>query len=77
MIPKYEMRFGSRAIVGPYIARSASDKTEDWPFWYVTSESDGRLNCLRFVDYPLAMFTSKEMALAIAADANKKIGSLK
>lgn len=27
-----------------YYARSASDKTDDWPFWFVADDSQGGLN---------------------------------
>ena len=49
---------------GPYTARSASDKTDDWPYWYVAGP-DGRRNVLYFPDKPGAVFTDKETALAI------------
>jgi hypothetical protein len=59
---------------GPYIARSASDKTDDWPLWYVAGP-DGRTNY--FTDLggkrnpPLTpMFTSREDAEMLAARWN-------
>lgn len=59
---------------GPYKARSASDKTDDWPFWFVCQHDEARIaglfNILRI---GLAMFTSKERAQEIAATANKEI----
>jgi hypothetical protein len=53
---------------GPYVARSASDRTDDWPYWYVTPKSDGRSNCLEFSNG--ATFADRETAKAIAAHAN-------
>lgn len=58
--------FGS----GPYVARSASDRTDDWPFWYVTN--DGRTNALRFPGCGGAVMTSREVAEEIARRANEK-----
>lgn len=55
---------------GPYVAKSASEKTEDWPFWYVCGP-DG-INCLRFPREPGAVFTSRSAAEWIADDANSK-----
>lgn len=34
---------------GPFKARSASDRTDDWPLWYVAGP-DKRTNVLRAVD---------------------------
>ncbi|MCJ7993255.1 hypothetical protein J5N58_01410 [Rhizobium cremeum] len=56
-----------------YYARSASDRTDEWPFWFVADKQQGGLNvtvrlfpglegCLPFVD--------RRTAVAIAADAN-------
>jgi hypothetical protein len=57
---------------GPFVARSASDKTDDWPFWMVCqadrSRPNGLLNLLRFPTGQ--MFTSRDAAEAIAAKAN-------
>lgn len=50
----------------PYTARSASDKTDDWAYWYVTD--DGRTNRLAFENG--AVFASKEHAIDIADKAN-------
>lgn len=30
--------------MGRYYARSASDKTDDWPFWFVADSQRGGLN---------------------------------
>ena len=54
---------------GPYIARSASDNTDDWPLWYVAGP-DGRKNILAFEDKPMARFTDRESAELIAKTAN-------
>ncbi len=60
---------------GPYIARSASDKTDDWPFWYV-SGPDGRTNYLTDLNGtkhpPLTpALTTKEIAVMVADMWNK------
>lgn len=54
---------------GPYTARSASDRTEDWPLWYVAGP-DGRTNVLRSTD-PAAdklgpKFTDRVTAQSVA-----------
>ena len=41
----------------PVKARSASDRTEDWPFWFLTD--DGRRNIMRFPDKPGAVFSDR------------------
>ncbi len=56
------------AGAAPFTARSASDKTDNWPFWYVTD--DGRRNVLRFPNAPGAVFTDRQTAEMIAAKAN-------
>ena len=53
---------------GPFKARSASDKTDDWPFWFVCGP-DG-INCLTFPHAPGAVFTERARAEDIAKDAN-------
>jgi hypothetical protein len=53
---------------GPYTARSASDNTDEWPYWYVTN--DGRTNILEFPGG--AVFTIRERAEKIAKDENEK-----
>jgi len=55
---------------GPYMARSASDKTEDYPLWYVAGP-DGIQNYLTDLggwreDRSSPMFVSKEFAIALA-----------
>lgn len=60
------------AIGGPYSARSASDRTDDWPFCYVCG-ADGRSNVLSFLPpYYGAVLTSKEAALLIAERFNRE-----
>jgi hypothetical protein len=51
---------------GPYIARSASDKTDDWPFWYVAT-NNGRTNALSSTG---GLFTDPDTAKAIAKCCN-------
>jgi len=53
---------------GPYIARSASDKTPDWPFWYVAGP-DGRTNYMTGLGGrpSIGVFTTKQCAQALAA----------
>lgn len=46
---------------GPYFARSASDRTDDWPFWFVES---GGLNCMSGPGG--AVLTSREVAEGLA-----------
>ena len=55
---------------GPYKARSASDNTDDWPFWYVAGP-DGRLNVLGFTDKSGAIFTDRESAERYAMTGNE------
>ena len=56
---------------GPYTARSANDRTDDWPSWYVTN--DGRRNVQSFPDKPGAVLTDRETAEAMAAWANANV----
>lgn len=56
---------------GPYTARSASDNTDDCPFWYVAGP-DGRRNVLRFPDMPGRTLTARSLAETIAAAANSE-----
>jgi hypothetical protein len=66
--------FGTRVRLWgspPFTARSASDRTDDWPIWYVTD--DGRRNVLRFPDKSGAVLTSREDAEEIAKEANAKV----
>lgn len=55
---------------GPYVARSASDRTDDWPYWYVHG-ADG-VNCVRWHAHPFALFMSRAEALAVAAALNER-----
>ena len=63
---------------GRFYARSASDRTEDWPFWFVADSNKGGLN----VTGPLfekltgerahgAVFAPRDEAKLIAAHANQ------
>lgn len=58
-----------------YFARSASDKTDDWPFWYVADREKGNLNVTVKLE-PLLEgalpFTSKEYAIRLAKRANEE-----
>jgi hypothetical protein len=59
-------------------ARSASDKTDDWPFWYVTKDTPSEHNDTKeaiehisgrvFISLP---FVSKEAALQIVDIMNE------
>jgi hypothetical protein len=53
---------------GPYVARSASDRTDDWPYWFVHG-ADG-VNCLHWHEAPLALFVPRDVAEACAAALN-------
>lgn len=60
------------ATGGPYRARSASDRTDDWPFWYVCGP-DGRRNVLSFsAPYYGAVLTIRPIAEAIAEKFNRE-----
>lgn len=50
---------------GPYRARSASDRTDDWPFWFV--EADG-INCMSGMNG--AVFTTRAEAERLANEWN-------
>lgn len=69
-VPALRSKFSDVILLGPgpYTARSASDRTDDWPFWYVTN--NGRTNILRFHSHPTALFTSRAEAEDIAAHFN-------
>lgn len=61
---------GVRVLIrcsGVVSARSASDRTDDWPLWYVTDDS--RRNVLSFPDKPGAVLCSRALAERIAAEA--------
>lgn len=65
-------RLSSLATGGPYRARSASDNTEEWPFWYVCGP-DGRRNVLSFSPpFYGSVLTSRDVALAIAEKFNRE-----
>jgi hypothetical protein len=61
---------------GPrYYARSASDSSDDWPFWFVADRENGDLNVtnrLLRADAPetLAQFQPKPQAIFLADLAN-------
>ena len=55
-----------------YYARSASDKTDDWPFWFIADNNKGGLNVtveilpelrgyLPFVPKGMALFLEKKL----------------
>lgn len=59
-----------------YYARSASDKTEDWPFWFVADRNgiNKTGEAARIAGIPWrfgAVMTDRESALEIAAKANE------
>lgn len=57
-----------------YQAKSASDRTDDWPFWYVADTHRGSLNVTnQLVELtPGAVFTSKEIAEMVCKIANRE-----
>lgn len=55
---------------GPYSARSASDKTNDWPLWFVHG-ADG-VNCVRQTDRPMALFMPRKIATVVAETLNRE-----
>lgn len=67
-----EIEFAGRTIrhagSGPYAARSASDRREDWPFWMVV-DANGT-NGLTIVG-TLAKFLDAPSAKAVAAALNE------
>lgn len=63
-------RLSPLASPGPYRARSASDRNEEWPFWYVCG-ADGRLNVLSFGEpFAGAVLTTRAGAELAAAKFN-------
>lgn len=56
---------------GPFIARSASSRTDDWPLWYVAGPN-GVTNVLTFADKPGAMSANRQVAERIAEEANRR-----
>lgn len=67
-----EIEFAGRTIChagpGPYAARSASDRREDWPFWMVV-DANG-VNGLIIVGTP-AKFLDAAAARAVAGALNE------
>lgn len=53
-----------------YYARSASDKTDDWPHWFVADGQKGGLNVT--CELIGVTFTSREMAGKLAVYANEE-----
>jgi hypothetical protein len=62
-------RFRLWTGTAPFSARSASDRTDNWPFWFVTD--NGRRNTLNSLDHPGVVFADRSTCEAIAAAANK------
>ena len=65
-----------------FFARSASDQTDDWPWWFVADRGSGGINrtaeaarIAGFAWKPGAVFLSREGAQLIAATANAKISA--
>jgi hypothetical protein len=63
-----------------YYARSASDKTDDWPFWFVADEQRGGLNVtadlIRKLDNPDhsgGVLLPPWESVKLAMKANRKI----
>ena len=63
-----------------YYARSASDKTDDWPIWFVADRQYGGLNVtadlIRSIVDPThdgATLTTRALAFAIADMANQQV----
>ena len=54
---------------GPFIARSASDRTDDWPYWYVAGP-DGRTNIT--IGPGGSVLLSRENAERLAHKGNNK-----
>jgi len=54
----------------PYIARSASDTSDDWPFWYVADDSGVRNVMTLPKDHPHrgAVLTDRETAERLAKE---------
>jgi hypothetical protein len=68
------MDFRKPTKPGPYIARSASDKTDDWPAWYVAGP-DGIQNYLTDLggwreDRTTPIFVPKLFAISLAEKWN-------
>ena len=73
----YELRFGWFAddTSGPFVAKSASKRTDDWPLWCIGEINNPDKNVLRMPreNFPDAIFTNRLICEAIAADANRQI----
>lgn len=61
-----------------YYARSASDRTDDWPYWFVADRKRGDVNVTaelvrRIADpnHKGAVFAPKEICFALAETANE------
>lgn len=52
-----------------YFARSASDKSEDWPAWFVADRSKGGLNVT--YRHTGAIFLSRKEAEELAGELNR------
>jgi hypothetical protein len=56
-----------------YFARSASDRTEEWPYWFVADRQKGGLNVTRSLVPSLAGYLPllpKDLAMNVARTAN-------
>ena len=59
--------------MGRYYARSASDRTDDWPFWFVADEQRGGLNVTAEVaGTPGAVLRAPWDAVKLAMRANRR-----
>ncbi|MVA23183.1 hypothetical protein V6582_17785 [Agrobacterium vitis] len=63
-----------------YYARSASDRTDEWPFWFVADQRHGVLNVTgrlfeKLTGQPAngAVFTDREYAETLATQANNTL----
>lgn len=67
-----EIEIGGRTVrhtgPAPYLARSASDRNPDWPFWYVADATG--FNGLQIVG-SLAKMLDKDSALRLAEALNE------
>lgn len=66
-IASFDAELFTATAPGPYIARSASDRTDDWFFWYVAGP-DGKRNVLSGPEG--SVLTDRETAIALAARWN-------
>jgi hypothetical protein len=60
-----------------FFARSASDRTDDWPFWYVADRRSGNLNVVVALAPELSgrlPFLPRDAAIALADEANRAAG---